>query len=88
MTMTSTTAPITNPTWYGQIRDMFTSQVREDMARQGLDLASYDAVMNLAGNIYQQVAAGNIPLRPWSPDWVGKRFHAKWCRELRAASCG
>ena len=25
MTTTSTTAPVTQPTWYGQIRDMFTA---------------------------------------------------------------
>lgn len=86
MTMTSTTAPITNPIWYGQIRDMFTSKDREHIARQGLDLASY-TVMKLAGNIYQQVVMGNIPLRPWPPDWVGKRSHANWCRELRATPC-
>jgi hypothetical protein len=84
--MTSTTAPITNATWYGQIRDMFTSEDLEHMARLGLDLASY-SVVNLAGNIYQQVAAGNMPLRPWPPDRVGKRSHAKWCRELRATPC-
>ncbi|MNR32186.1 hypothetical protein D3C85_1497480 [compost metagenome] len=59
------------------------------MARQGLDLASYGVLVNNAGNIYQQVAASNMPPgQPRSPDWVGKRSQAKWCRELRAASCG
>ncbi len=71
MTTTSTTAPVSNPTWYAQIRDMFTTEDREHMARQGLDLASYEAVMNHAGNIYQQVATGNMPPgRPWTADWV------------------
>jgi hypothetical protein len=89
MTIHSTTAPVTPPTWYGQIRDMFTSEDRGHMARQGLDLASYGVVVNHAGNIYQPVAAGNMPPgQPWSPDWVGKRSQAKWCRELRATSCG
>ena len=67
-----TATPVTNPTWYAQIRDMFTSVDRAHMARQGLDLASYDAVMNHAGDIYQQVAAGNMPPgNPWPADWVG-----------------
>ncbi|WP_458369850.1 hypothetical protein [Pseudomonas fluorescens] len=88
MTTNSTTAPVTHPTWYGQIRDMFTSEDRGHMARQGLDLASYGVVVNHAGNIYQEVAAGNMqPGQPWSPAWVGKRSQAKWCRELRATSC-
>lgn len=70
MTATPTT-PATSPTWYAQIRDMFTSVDRDHMARQGLDLASYDAVMNHAGDIYQQVAAGNMPPgNPWPADWV------------------
>lgn len=72
MTTTSTTAPVAQPTWYGQIRDMFTPVDRAHMARQGLDLASYDAVMKHAGDIYQQVAGGNMPPnRPWPADWVG-----------------
>ncbi|WP_237882213.1 hypothetical protein [Pseudomonas sp. PGPR40] len=76
MTINSTTAPVTDPTWYGQIRDMFTSEDRGHMARQGLDLASYGVV------------EGKMPPgQPWSPDWVGKRSQAKWCRELRATSC-
>ncbi|MGE7957509.1 tyrosinase family protein [Pseudomonas sp. NPDC089530] len=71
MTLTSTTAPVTNPTWYGQIRDMFTTRDQNHMAAQGLDLASYDSVVNHAGSIYQQVAGGNMPPdTPWSPDWV------------------
>lgn len=68
--MTNPTA-VTQPTWYGHIRDMFSTPDRQCMAAQGLDLASYETVMNHAGNIYQQVAAGNMPMgRPWAPDWV------------------
>jgi len=71
MTTTSTSTSVTNPTWYGQIRDMFTTQDQQHMAAQGLDLASYEAVVNHAGDIYQQVSVGNMPPgRPWSPDWV------------------
>ncbi|MOA51478.1 hypothetical protein D3C78_1746310 [compost metagenome] len=59
------------------------------MARQGLDLANYGVEVNHAGNIYQQVAAGiMLSGQPWSPDWVGKRSQAKWCREWRATLCG
>ncbi|MNI58351.1 hypothetical protein D3C73_1134600 [compost metagenome] len=77
MTNNSTTTPVTHPTWYGQIRDMFTSEDQRNMARQGQDLASYGVV------------AGNMPPgQPWPPDWVGKRSQAKWCREWRATLCG
>lgn len=71
MTLTAATSPVANPTWYGQIRDMFTPQARSHMNPQGLDLASYDDVMNHAGDIYQQVALGNMPPgSPWPSDWV------------------
>lgn len=72
--MASTTAvpPVTNPTWYGQIRDMFSQKDRDHMKAQGLDLASYTQVVNHAGDIYQQVALGNMPPHcPWPSDWVG-----------------
>jgi hypothetical protein len=77
MTTTSTTAPVAQPTWYGQIRDMFTPVDRAHMARQGLDLASYDAVMKHAGDIYQQVAGAICrqtdpgPLTGWVPSSTG-----------------
>lgn len=69
-------APVANPTWYGQIRDMFTSVDRAHMAAQGLDLASYTEVVKHAGDIYQQVAAGNMPMpTPWPQDWVQTFFN-------------
>jgi hypothetical protein len=72
MTTKANAAPVTHPTWYGQIRDMFTTTDRDHMAAQGLDLASYEIVVSHAGNIYQQVAAGNMPPgAPWTADWVG-----------------
>jgi hypothetical protein len=71
MASTSPTAPVANPTWYGQIRDMFSSTSRSHMAAQGLDLGSYSQVVNHAGDIYQQVAGGNMPPgTPWPSDWV------------------
>ena len=71
MTTPITALPVTNPTWYAQIRDMFTPKDRSHMKPQGLDLASYDEVVEHAGEIYQEVALGNMPPgAPWSPDWV------------------
>jgi len=59
------------PTWYGVIRNYFTTRDIEHMRVQGFDLASYDAVKNHAGEIYQQVAAGNMPPgNPWASVWV------------------
>ena len=66
-----TTAPIANPTWYGNIRQMFDAQDVAHMANQGLDLTSYEQVVASAGSIYGQVAAGTMPPgQPWSADMV------------------
>jgi tyrosinase len=71
MATATPTPPVANPTWYGQIRDMFSTMSRAHMAAQGLDLGSYSQVVNHAGDIYQQVAAGNMPPgAPWPADWV------------------
>ena len=69
--MSDTTAPIANPTWYGNIRQMFDAVDIAHMANQGLDLTSYDQVVASAGAIYGQVAAGTMPPgQPWSQDMV------------------
>lgn len=69
--MSDTTTPIADPTWYGNIRQMFDAQDIAHMANQGLDLTSYDQVMASAGSIYGQVAAGTMPPgQPWSQDMV------------------
>ncbi|ROZ76651.1 tyrosinase family protein [Ramlibacter sp. WS9] len=69
---TTTASPVANPTWYGQIRDMFTTTDQAHMSAQGLDLASYTQVVQHAGDIYQQTALGNMPPgSPWTSDWVG-----------------
>src|SRR6185436_11035329 len=66
-----TTTPITNPTWYGNIRQMFNTQDVAHMSSQGLNLTSYDTVVASAGAIYGQVAAGTMPPgQPWSQDMV------------------
>lgn len=63
--------PVKNPTWYGDIRNMFSQTDIDHMKNQGLDLSSYDDVTNSAGGIYGQVAGGNMPPgNPWPQDWV------------------
>lgn len=60
---------IEHPTWYGNIRTMFTAMDISHMSAQGLDLTSYDEVRGSAGSIYGQVVAGNMPPgQPWSAD--------------------
>lgn len=66
-----TNQPIEAPTWYGQIRNMFTQTDIDHMKAQGLDLTNYESVKNSAGGIYGQVASGHMPPgNPWSQDWV------------------
>ncbi len=67
----STTSTTTNPTWYATIRNMFNTMDVSHMRAQGIDLANYNDVKNHAGDIYQQVAAGNMPPgAPWPPTSV------------------
>ncbi len=69
--MNTNLQPVSNPTWYGDIRNMFTQTDIDHMKAQGLDLTSYDEVKNSAGGIYGQVAAGNMPPgAPWTQDQV------------------
>jgi len=50
---------------------MFDATDISHMQGQGVDLTSYEFVSSHAGEIYQQVASGNMPPRhPWSPDLV------------------
>jgi tyrosinase len=63
--------PIAHPTWYANIRQMFTETDINHMKNQGLDLTSYDAVKESAGAIYGQVASGGMPPgAPWSAGQV------------------
>jgi tyrosinase len=63
--------PVENPTWYGEIRNMFTKEDITHMGSQGLDLTNYNVVKNSAYQIYGQVDAGNMPPgKPWSDAWV------------------
>lgn len=67
----TSTSPIQNPTWYGNIRNMFNDTDVTHMRSHGLDLSDYTTVKNHAGSIYQQVAVGNMPPgAPWSSDMV------------------
>jgi tyrosinase len=66
-----TTFPVTHPTWYDTIRQMFTATDIAHMAPQGLDLTSYEQVRDSAGPIYGQVASqGMPPGQPWTQDMV------------------
>jgi tyrosinase len=64
--------PVANPTWYADIRQLFAQTDVDHMKGQGLDLTSYDAVKNSAGDIYGQVSTGNMPPPPhnWPPAWI------------------
>ena len=77
MTLTTAASPVANPTWYGQVRDMFTQTSRACMSAQGLDLASYSQVVIHAPDIYQQVALGKMPKGGprWPSDRVGTFFN-------------
>lgn len=62
---------VKNPTWYADIRYMFTDIDKDHMGNQSLDLSSYDAVRENGSSIYAQVSAGNMPPKnPWSKAWV------------------
>jgi hypothetical protein len=65
------TTPVANPTWYGDVRYMFTDDDVSHMGAQGLDLTTYDSVVANASSIYGQVSAGNMPPKsPWSDAWT------------------
>ena len=66
----SKTNPVANPTWYADIRYMFTATDDAHMGNQGLDLTSYDAVVASASGIFAQVSADNMPPGdPWPQAW-------------------
>lgn len=67
----NSTTPVADPTWYGDIRYMFTDTDIAHMGNQSLDLTSYDAVVASANGIYGQVSAGLMPPgSPWSAAWT------------------
>ena len=58
----SKTTPVPEPTWYDDIRFMFTETDIKHMRNVfGLDLASYHDVRASASDIYAQVATGRMP---------------------------
>lgn len=65
---------VANPTWYSDIRFLFTQTDIDHMRQLSLDLTSYDAVVANAGDIYGQVATGSMPKgNPWTkthPEWI------------------
>ncbi|MFD0894913.1 tyrosinase family protein [Luteolibacter ambystomatis] len=68
---TNPSAPIANPTWYSDIRHLFTQEDIDHMRSQGLDLSIYDVVKDNSSIIYGQVASGSMPPNnPWPSAWV------------------
>ena len=64
-------APVENPTWYGEIRGYFNSSDIAHMAAQGLSLNDYNSVKTHGPEIYGQVASGNMPPgNKWSADKI------------------
>ncbi len=55
------TAPVSGPTWYADIRHLFTATDIQHMRGQGLDLTDYRSVRDSGGVIYSQLAAGQMP---------------------------
>ncbi len=74
------TNPVANPTWYADIRGLFTTADITHMRNQGIDLSLYEVVQANAMNIYSQVASGAMPPPPagttgpnpnaWPPAWA------------------
>lgn len=64
--------PNNNPSWYADIRYMFTQTDIDHMRGQGVDLISYTYVKTHAALIYQQVASDNMPRAP-VPKWTQER---------------
>ncbi|EKU98475.1 tyrosinase family protein [Leptolyngbya sp. PCC 7375] len=66
----SKTTPVADPTWYSDIRYLFTQTDIDHMKSQSIDLTSYTDVVAIAENIYGQVATDNMPPgNPWSQAW-------------------
>jgi tyrosinase len=58
---------VQHPTWYGQIRDFFTATDIDHMGAKGIDLGTYNGVVDNAVSIYSQTQAGSMPPgNPWS----------------------
>ncbi|HLK17080.1 MAG TPA: tyrosinase family protein [Fimbriimonadaceae bacterium] len=68
---TAPATPVQHPTWYANVRGMFRSPDISCMRGQGIDLASYADVSDHAGDIYQQVAEGNMPMG--GPAWTSDK---------------
>lgn len=67
----NSTGPVADPTWYSDIRHLFTQTDIDHMRSQGLDLSIYDVVKDNSSIIYGQVASGSMPPgSPWPSDWV------------------
>ncbi|MFL6858351.1 MAG: tyrosinase family protein [Allosphingosinicella sp.] len=63
---------VANPTWFGQIRDFFTSTDIAHMQAKGIDLSVYDVVATSCWDIYGQTSSGSMPPDPL-PKWSANK---------------
>lgn len=63
---------VDHPTWFGQIRNFFTADDISHMGAKGIDLATYQGVVDNAVSIYSQTSGGFMPPDP-APKWSANR---------------
>jgi tyrosinase len=63
---------VDHPTWFGQIRNFFTADDIAHMGSKGIDLATYQGVVDNAVSIYSQTSGGSMPPDP-APKWSANR---------------
>jgi tyrosinase len=70
MATKKTSDPVENPTWYGEIRWMFTPEDIKHMLSHGINLGDYSNVKSHAISIFGQISVGKMPPgNPWPTDW-------------------
>ena len=70
MTTNKSNDAASNPTWYGEIRYMFTKTDIAHMLPHGINLGDYLTVKSHAISIFGQISAGRMPPgNPWPADW-------------------
>jgi tyrosinase len=63
---------VANPTWFGQIRNFFTSTDIDHMQKKGIDLSVYKVVADACWDIYGQTSQGTMPPDPY-PKWSANK---------------
>jgi hypothetical protein len=73
MASTDSDPVVAHPTWYGQIRNFFNEVDVAHMAAKGIDLGTYQGVVDNAVSIYSQTSGGYMPPPPATP-WSANRI--------------